>query len=284
MRVILIVPALFLFLACHADAQLRSDKEQNDLAGAVHTVRLEKSPVVEEGPRDVAGPRESSETTYNKKGNKTEEIKYGADNSVVSRSLFDYDMADNLIAVTKYNADGSIYLKKVRRSIEGIQGRRIEESILANGTAFQAKTVYAYDSEGRETELASFDANGKLFMRLVTIYGAHGKPTETEFFDDKLRMGKIIFSYDAQGNPTGSAEYDSAGVRGRKYVFSGDLKKGSQIEMAEYDENDILVNKESYVREFDSLGNWTKETKSKLNLQSGKFEPVQVTHRIITYY
>ncbi len=284
MKDILVILALSLFSACHAGAQLRSDREKNNLSGAVRTVRIEKSPLLEKDFRHVAGPRESSEVTYDEKGNKTEEIKYRADDSLVSRSVFDYDPAGNLTAVTVYNADGSIYLKRVRKSIQVIGGRKIEESILASGTTFQAKTIYTCDNKDRVTELASFDANGKPGMRVVTIYGTNSKPTEIESFNNSSRTGKVIFSYDAQGNQTGNAEYDAAGVRGSKNVFSGDLKRGSQIEMAEYDANDNLVNKERYVREFDFLGNWTKETKSKLDLQSGKFEPVEVTNRIITYY
>lgn len=67
-------------------------------------------------------------------------------------------------------------------------------------------------------------------------------------------------------------------------VILRDLKRGSQTEMAEYDANDNLVNKESYVREFDSHGNWTKTVKSEWDKSAGKFRPVEVTHRSITYY
>ena len=284
MKEILVILALSLFSACHAEAQLRSDRENNNLSGAVHTIRVQKSPLVKEGGRYVAGPPESSEVTYNEKGNKTEELKYKAGNSVDSKSVFDYDTTGNLTAVTVYNADGSIYLKRVRKSIQVMEGRKVEESILASGTTLYAKTFYIFDNQDRAIELAGFDANGKPGARVVTIYGANGKPTEVEFSHNTSLTGKLVFSYDAQGNQTEHVEYDAAGVRGSKYVFTGDLKRGSQIETAEYDGNDNLVNKESYVREFDSHGNWIKETKSKFNLQSGKFEPVEVTRRIITYY
>jgi hypothetical protein len=284
MKVILIVLALSLFSACHAEAQLRSDREKESLLDSVHTIRVEKVLLPEEGGRHSEVPREVSQVTYNERGNKIEETKYSADSSLVSKSVFDYDTAGNLTAVTVYNGEGAIYLRKIFSYTRRPGERRIEESVFKGGTTLQAKTIYTSDNKDRGTESASFDANGKLGMRLVTIYGTNGKPAEVEVFNNSSRTGKVIFSYDAQGNQTGNAEYDAVGVRGNKYVFSGDLKRGSQTEVAEYDANDNLVNKESYVREFDSLGNWTKETKSKLNLQSGKFEPVQVTHRIISYY
>lgn len=284
MKDIVVILALSLFWACHADAQGRSDRETNNLSGAVHKVRIEKSPLSEEGNRHVAGPRESSEVTYDQKGNKIEETTYGAGNSLVGRSVFEYDTADNLTAVTVYNADGSINLKRVRKSLPVSEGRKVEESIWASGTIFQAMTIYNYDNKDRGTELATFDANGKPGMRVVTIYGPNGKPTEIKTFQRNTLTGRVIFSYDAQGNQTGNSEYDAAGVRGSKYVFSGDLTRGSHTEMTEYDAKDNLVKKESYIREFDSHGNWIKSISSEWEKSTGKSRPVEVTKRSITYY
>jgi hypothetical protein len=61
MKDILVILALSLFSACHADAQLRSDREKNNLLGAVHTVRTEKTSLLAEGGKHVSVPGESSE-------------------------------------------------------------------------------------------------------------------------------------------------------------------------------------------------------------------------------
>jgi hypothetical protein len=56
------------------------------------------------------------------------------------------------------------------------------------------------------------------------------------------------------------------------------------VELATYDDQGKLIKKDSYVREYDSHGNWIKQTVSKWNPQTEMSEPVQVMYRMITYY
>lgn len=285
MHVTPIIVSLCLFSACLTNAQVKSDREQDDLSGSVHTVRTEKIMLAGAGDKTTDQKTEIAQVTYNEKGNKTEETKYKPDGSLLNKSIFGYDTAGNRTAVTVYNADSSVYLKRVFSYSKTFGRIRIEESAFKSGTILLSRTTYAYDNKGRVTDFSTFDTNGKPEMRIVTTYHDNGNPAEVDYFQDyNSQTGKAVFAYDAQGNLMREDIYGADGSQSSKLVFSGDTKRGADITITEYDSKENLVSKERYIREFDSYGNWMKETKSKLNIQSGAWETVEVTQRKITYY
>ena len=75
----------------------------------------------------------------------------------------------------------------------------------------------------------------------------------------------------------------SAGRVINKWVHTYD-EKGNVVETAKYTEGGYLLRKEAYAYEFDSTGNWTKKTISKLTDRSNKpfFRPEEVSYRMIS--
>jgi antitoxin component YwqK of YwqJK toxin-antitoxin module len=281
-RAVPVLVGLCLVTACVTKGQVKSDRERDDLSGPVHIIRTEKTFL--SGDKAPGQKTEITKVTYNQEGNKIEEIKSKGDGSLVNRSVFDYDNG-SLTAVTVYSADGSVHLKKTYKYVNSAKGRTIEESVYKDGNALLNKAVTSHDDKDRVRDFSIFDADGKLTMRQVIIYDATGKQAEIDYFQDSnSQIGKTLFIYDAQGKLTETANYGADGSQNSRIVFSGDTERGSDNSMAEYDSNGTVVSKEHYLREFDPHGNWTKETKSKLNPQSGRMEPVEVTHRQITYY
>lgn len=61
---------------------------------------------------------------------------------------------------------------------------------------------------------------------------------------------------------------------------------GNIVEMTMRDDKGMIINRESYSYEFDSIGNWTKMVTSLVLFENGelKREPVEVTYRTLTYY
>jgi uncharacterized protein YxeA len=277
--------ATCLLSGCLTKAQVKSDRERDDLSGSVHIVRSEKTEL--SGARDKKSHQrtEISQVAYNERGNKTEETKSRGDGSLVNKGIFDYDTAGNLVAVTVYNADGSPYLKRSYKYVDKARGRTTEEYVYKDGNTLLTKAITAYDDKGRAIELATFDANGKPGLRQVISYNAKGKQAEIEYFQESnSRTGKAVFIYDDQGNLIGENIFGADGSQSGRMVFSGDAERGADVTITEYDSTGSLVSKKNYAREFDPHGNWIKETKSELNPQTGRLEPVEISQRQIAYY
>jgi len=285
MKSIFPVVILAVFSACHAEAQLRSDREKDGLSGSVHTLRVEKVRLLAEVGGYHEGSKEVSQVLYDERGNKSEETKYKADGSLVNKSVFAYDTIGNLSAVTVYDPDGSVYLKKTYSQTLRFGERRVEESIVAKGATLLAKTIYSYDNKGRGTELATFDATERPGMKQVMSYGADDKLREIVFFrESNLRTGKAVFSYDGRGNPTGEEDYDEHGLLAERVVFTPGSNEREPVEVTKYNANGNLLSSEIYTREFDDRGNWIRETRSERNLRSSELQPIEITRRTITYY
>ena len=94
----------------------------------------------------------------------------------------------------------------------------------------------------------------------LTTYGIKGNRVENT-------------SYPIEVGPVGKEEY--------KYD-----ERGNITEMTVRDDHGAIVSREAYTYEFDKLGNWTKMVTSLVVFENGelKREPIEVTHRTVTYY
>ncbi|HEX5601558.1 MAG TPA: tetratricopeptide repeat protein [Pyrinomonadaceae bacterium] len=94
----------------------------------------------------------------------------------------------------------------------------------------------------------------------LTTYGIKGNRIENTSYPLKdIVVGKEEYKYDERGNIT---------------------------EMTVRDERGAILSREAYSYEFDKLGNWTKMVTSLVVFENGelKREPIEVTHRTVTYY
>ena len=68
-----------------------------------------------------------------------------------------------------------------------------------------------------------------------------------------------------------------------KRVFLYDAN-GIKTEESEYEADGSLRNRVRFLYEFNSSGDWTKETVLKWSADGNDLEPYLVTHRTLTYY
>ena len=287
MRMLLVLLISCLFSGCLVDAHIKSNKEQDGLQGSVRTVRVEKTLCSKVGTNisEGQGSREVSQVTYNVKGNKTEEAKYGVDGSLISRSIFTYDAAEQLIEVKVQNADDSISLKRAYKHIPSRDGKKVEEAVFKDGTTLLTKAVSVYDQKGRVIELATYDPSGIPSIKQIISYDASGQLIEIDYYQgNNSLMGKSVFLYDTHGTLKEKIDYSAAGPQSGRTVFSKEVKEEERVDVSEYDADSNLLKRETYVRKFDSHGNWIKETTSKWNSITNAFEPLAVTYRTIAYY
>jgi len=94
-----------------------------------------------------------------------------------------------------------------------------------------------------------------------------------------------ITTYGIKGNRIENTSYPIAGSLVGKEEYKYD-DRGNITEMTLRDERGAIINREAYAYEFDKFGNWTRMVTSLVVFENGalKREPVEVTHRTVTYY
>jgi len=178
-----------------------------------------------------------------------------------------------------------MYKRSTFRQINDSPMGAVEETIFGRDQLPSRKVLRAYDAAGRPVEVKDSGLDGKQEARILTSYDSRGKATEVSFFSEANVVSlRIIFIYDARGNTAETDYYSADGSPAGKMVFSGDTEKGSDVIMTEYDAKGNLTSKTHALNEFDSQGNWTRQTVRKWNTQSGVWDLTEVTLPTITYY
>lgn len=223
-------------------------RAKKGLVGPVRTVRTVK--VFPEGRR-VGQPMQS---TYDIKGNEVETIFYNwTENREIGspyvRQVHTYDDKGNLTETAVYNRDGSL----------------------------SGKTVYTYRPKGDQTEVTSSycEALGhRCGNETVETYDARGNRGEDiSYYEDGSIRHKETYTCDAKGRVAEMVYWDPHGPDAGRVTYAYDAR-GNVIEEAWRNADGSIRSKTVYTYEFDSVGNWNKQTAPR----------GLVTHRTITYY
>ena len=140
-----------------------------------------------------------------------------------------------------------------RPSITVLDSTKEQDGLLGSVRRVKTETAKIELKDGRAVE-------GPSQLVEVTTYGVKGNRIENT-------------SYPIGGSPVGKEEY--------KYDARGNI-----TEMTLRDDRGAIVSREAYTYEFDKFGNWTRMVTSLVVFENGelKKEPVEVTHRTLTYY
>jgi hypothetical protein len=121
-------------------------------------------------------------------------------------------------------------------------------------------------------------------VRRVKIESARLEVKEGRLVEGPLQLLEVT-TYGIKGNRVDNVSYPIAGsLPGKEeYKYDG---KGNIVETTLRDNSGSILSREVYDYEFDKFGNWTKMVTSLVVFESGevKHEPVEVTHRTLTYY
>ena len=142
-RLVVAVAVVFVITSQAASQSNKSDRELEGLIGPVKSVTTETE---EPGKARVKG----EQVSFDKAGNKTEVLKFSADGSVQSKTVYSYDAKGNLVGVTSYGPNGAPS-SKISHSY-GANGRRTETVSLDGEGRTTNKTSYTYDAAGRLAE------------------------------------------------------------------------------------------------------------------------------------
>ena len=121
-------------------------------------------------------------------------------------------------------------------------------------------------------------------VRRVKIESAKLEVKEGRLVEGPLQLLEVT-TYAINGKRVDNVSYPIAGsLPGKEeYKYDG---KGNIVETTLRDNNGSILSREVYDYEFDKFGNWTKMVTNLVVFESGevKHEPVEVTHRTLTYY
>lgn len=224
-----------------------SDAGDEGLRGPVKSVRTEIQ-YLSETEWTKTLPRFSI-TTYNEKGNQLREESYDFKNNLVQITVFGYLDGGRVSASKSIQREYDAVLP-VRRGIGAISSNKEMDP------RYQHRFEYKYDEKKRLIEQTDLLSNGEFVKRQVYKYEAKQKE-------------ELVYS------ETGSLTY-------RELYILDD--KNNEIEDINFEPDGSVNWKISYTYEFDSHGNWTKQTMTVLSDRHRRIEAPSVHLRTITYY
>ena len=200
-----------------------------------------------------------SETVLTKSGTKTTLTTYNKNGNKLRTESFDFKNNLSLIEVYGYldgsRVSASKFIQREYSPPFGISGRRANRD---PDPRYDHRFEFKYDEKKRLSEKTNFFSNGDILERYVYKY---------------------------EGNQKEELVYSENGSLVRRHLYILD-DKGNTIERTDFDADGSVRSKSSYTYEYDSNGNWTKQTMS-WNVVSDRIRrlnPSNVRLRTITYY
>ena len=213
---------------------------------------------------------------YYVNGNMSEQLTFSSDGRLLEREMFSYDDHGNMIGRGVYGPNGELVMVQTWQYDSG--NRMIEEEE-RQPYGIGHRETYSYDADGRKTE--------------SRFHGPYGVPSE-----------RVTHSYDDKGRTHAESTYDTEGNRMTELVYKDDLLTSHRLDSPEgvakstfaYDSNGETTervfhrgdSKEFYYkwsaqREYDSHGNWIKETSIGLGSPEAPDakDPLKETRRVI---
>lgn len=270
--------ALTILLISPAKAQKKSDREEQGLVGPVRTLLVET-----ESPGKARIKTEM--VSFDASGNKIEEMKYSSDGALESRRVYSYDIKGNVIAETGYDAKGEIEWKN-SYNYDG-SGSKVEILSYSGDGKLAARTSYTYDASGKLSEESyrdikdtrldqtikyTYDDKGHLLSKksnrswgprsvdVTYIYDKRGLLIEE--VDRDVITNTRHYIYDEKGRrvqeengpfPREVIKLDDKGNPTARIIGSGSARIGSPLD-----------SEETYEYEYDSHGNWVKQTRTRV--------------------
>lgn len=171
----------------------------------------------------------SLEITFNKAGDKLEEVTYRSTGKIALKRNYKYDARGNVIEYQSYDGtrDKITYKKFVKYDN---YGNKVIEAGFDGVDRFDNK--YSYDSRERITEIKYFISDKLTERRVVTYAGQ--KQEYTIYNAAGSVTGKYIKVTDAKKNVTQEITYSSGGNETKKTIFSYDVSGNKTSESKYY--------------------------------------------------
>ena len=174
-------------------------------------------------------------------------------NCIVRRLLPAFMLWTAVLTLAAPSQAQNASVTSTRAAITVLDSTKEQDGLLGSVRRVKTETAKIELKDGRPIE-------GPAQLVEITTYGIKGNRIENTSYPLKDGVvGKEEYKYDERGNIT---------------------------EMTVRDERGAILSREAYSYEFDKLGNWTKMVTNLVVFENGelKREPIEVTHRTVTYY
>jgi len=278
--------ALVLSLIYPICAQVKPNRRLLDgLFGPVHTSRLEIASVAEKDGATVEGPRTLvMSVEYNDDWTQATVRNYRPNGSTAHKTLHTYDAEGRWLEIAYYQGED----KLIHRSsfLYDGEGQLLEQVEYGPSGSVVGHTLASHrkdENKAKVTEGAVYDRRNTLRGSSMNKTEENGAKGESAFYNpDGSVADKSVVRRNEEGNWERS-EFKADGTVSSRTVSISD-GKGWGSEVQEYNGEGVLIRKQTYKHEYDSSGNWTKESEWQWESKSGKSTLVSVRYRTITYY
>jgi hypothetical protein len=292
MKRLLIALIATVLLGSPADAQTKTDKERDGLAGPVLVVRLEKAKFVNEsGEWKERAKVLSSVHNYDVKGNKTEWTFHRYDGTLDTKQINERDDKGRLIKVFFYKTNGSLD-RKALHTYDEKGNLAVIDLVRVDGSPINKQRL-GYSDNGKLVKADLREADGSIALDFDYFYDVTGRLIEVDyyrslrfhykvFFSFAYLDHKVFFSYNDKGIRNEGVEYTASGlVRCRDSWVYDD--KGNMIETTHDDAEGSFNHTTSFSYEVDSYGNWIRGV-VEMRDKAGTVISKDALYRTITYY
>src|ERR1051325_2335662 len=162
-------------------------------------------------------------------------------------------------------------------------------AILITGVRTLAQDITVPAAVSARTAISVLDSTKEQDGLLGSVRRVKTESARIELKDGKPVEGPPqlveITTYGIKGNRIENTSYPIPGSLAGKEEYKYD-EHGNITEMTVRDDHGSIVSREAYSYEFDKFGNWTRMVTSLVVFENGelKQEPIEVTHRTVTYY
>lgn len=275
-----------------APSEKMTAREQAGYLGPVQTVKCETAEFSTQDGKRVEGARVPSlETSYNRRGDVTEERWYDASGNLDFRVLFTHDAKGNVREVVRRDAQDNLLERHVYRHDR--KGRPTESLAYDSEGQLTMKGEYRHDAKENAVGCVFRDEKGLQKNRRLDVQDAKGRRIRTEWYDagNTLKWRTLVaYSPDSTKIEETSCDYNPDGSLDRKTVSTYDARRRILSE-ATYADDGSLLERFEYTYAYDWRGNAVKQTRLRLVRKEGLpgegasiYEPESVTYTTLTYF
>jgi hypothetical protein len=275
--------------AWRSSLRQETDRDRAGLLGPVRKVTTwEANSSRQDGKEVETGGTRMREDSYDSRGNLTEHKSYGPNGLLVSTHVHVYGLRGEKKRLLIYREDGSLLWTRVHRyDPNGVLTGWIWMKYDKDDSVLETVT-HTLHAMGWVTERIVCNAKGHIERKHLFTYNAAGDLIEDVRVDgDGSPLSRFRYTYGSSGNKTTSTylAYDDSGEVQFEHVCLFDAR-GILISEAHRGAEGSPEEEFDYDYEFDSVGNWIKQTKLIPLTGPGerRYSPLMVIYRTITYY
>jgi hypothetical protein len=255
------------------------------LLGPVHTSRLEIASVAEKDGATVEGSRILvMSIEYNDDWTQAAVRNYRPDGSTAHKTLHTFDAEGRWLEIAYYEGE----VKLIHRSscLYDGEGQLLEQVEYGPSGSVVGRILASHrkdENKAEVTEDAVYDRRNSLRSSSMNKIEENGGKGESAFYNaDGSVANRSVVMRNEEGNSE-HTEYKADGAVSSRTVSISD-GKGWASEVQEYNGEGVLIRKQTYKHEYDSYGNWTKESEWHWESETGKSTLASVRYRAIAYY